>query len=227
MSKQTRIALVDDEGLFLEGLVLLLSNNKQLSIVFTTNNGNVCLERLASMSTDNFPEVILMDIQMKPMDGFELVKRLKAEYPDLHIIILSSHYKSAIFGHMIKLAISAFIPKNANIDLLVEAIESVHRSGVFFTKKDHEMLAAFVKNKSSKRYFESSEKLSEREIDVLKLICSEYTNQEIAEKLFLSKRTVEGHRQRIMEKIGTKNTAGLVIYALLNEVYTPGSKYYF
>jgi DNA-binding NarL/FixJ family response regulator len=227
MSKQTKIALVDDERLFLEGLALLLSNNKQLSIVFNTNDGKACLESLASMSEDNFPEVILMDIQMKPMDGFELVKRIKTEYPDLHIIILSSHYKSAIFGHMIKLGISAFLPKNAKLDLLVEAIDTVHRTGVFFTKKDHEMLAAFIKNKSSKRYFDSSERLSEREVDVLKLICSEHTNQTIAEELFISKRTVEGHRQRIMDKIGTKNTAGLVIYAIVNEIFIPDSKYYF
>lgn len=132
-----------------------------------------------------------------------------------------------MFGHMIRLGVSAFLPKNASQKLLVEAIEKVQKTGVFFTEQDHEMLASFVKSDSPKRYFNSAESLTEREVEVLQLICSEYTNQEIAEKLYLSKRTVESHRQRILEKIGAKNTAGLVIYAISQELFTPESKYYY
>jgi len=228
MNDQIRIALVDDECLFLEGLSLLFSNEKKLTVVMTSNGGNEFLNGLSKISPDDFPEVVLIDIQMKPMDGFELVQLLKKDYPNLNIIILSSHYKNAMFGHMIRLGVSAFLPKNAKQDLLVEAIENVHKSGVFFTQKDQEMLASFVKNKSPKRYFNSVDNLTEREIQVLQLICSEHTNQEIAEKLYLSKRTVESHRQRILEKTGAKNTAGLVIYALFHEIYTtPHSRYYY
>lgn len=227
MNKEIRVALVDDEQLFLEGLSLLLSSNEKLEVVVTSDNGPDFLESLTQMAEDSFPEVALIDINMKPMDGFELVENLKKRYPSMNIIILSSHYKNAMFGHMIRLGVSAFLPKNASRELLVEAIEKVHRTGVFFTEKDHEMLASFVKSDSPNRYFNSSDSLTEREVEVLQLICSEYTNQEIAEKLFLSKRTVESHRQRILDKIEAKNTAGLVIYAISQELFTPNSKNYF
>ncbi len=226
MSNRIKIALADDECLLLEGLSLLFSAVGTIRVVFTATDGNDFLEQLHNLPAGEFPNVVLLDIQMKPIDGFELVQRLKKEYPDLSVIILSSHYKSAVFGHMIRLGVSAFLPKNSSKELLVEAIEKVYNAGVFFTEKDHAMLASIVKNKLPKQYFSTSGNLSEREIDVLKLICSEKTNQEIADQLFLSKRTIESHRQRILDKIGAKNTAGLVIYAISNELYTPDSKYY-
>ncbi len=226
MSDKIKIALVDDECLFLEGLILLFSNNKNIEVVIGSSGGNELLVGLNQMSPDRFPEIALIDIQMEPMDGFELVELLKKKYPDLKIIILSSHYRAAMLGHMIKLGISAFLPKNAKQELLFDAIEKVHQSGVFFTQKDHEMLRSFVSNKSQNIYFHPKDDLSPREIEVLQLICSEHNNQEIADKLFLSKRTVESHRQRLLEKIGTKNTVGLVVYAICNELYTPDSKYY-
>lgn len=226
MNKQIRIALVDDECLILEGLSLLFSNNENISVILTSTSGNSFLERLVKLAPEEFPEIVLLDIQMEPMDGFELVELLKKKYPELKIIILSSHYKAAMLGHMIKLGISAFLPKNATQQLLFEAIKTVHRTGVYFTLTDHEMLTSFVKSKSQNIYFHSKDDLSKREIEVLRLICAECTNQEIADKLFLSKRTVESHRQRLLEKIGTKNTVGLVVYAICNEIYTPDSKFY-
>lgn len=226
MNEQIKIALVDDECLFLEGLSLLFSGNKNISVVSTSTGGEAFLERLKKIEQENFPEIVLMDIHMEPMDGFELVELLKKAYPDLKIIVLSSHYKAAMLGHMIKLGISAFLPKNATQQLLLDAIVAVKKSGVFFTPQDHEMLASFVQSKSQNVYFHSKEDLSKREVEVLQLICAEFTNQEIADKLFLSKRTVESHRQRLLEKIGTKNTVGLVVYAMCNEIYVPDSKFY-
>lgn len=227
MNNKIKIALVDDERLFLEGLSLLLSNRENINVVAISTDGKEFLDTLKKMAKDDFPDVILIDIQMKPMDGFELVQYLKKDYSDLGIIILSSHYKNAMFGHMIKLGVSAFLPKNASQDLLTEAIEKVHKSGVFFSQRDHEMLAAFIKTKSQKRYFNSVESLSERERQVLQLICLEHTNQEIADKLFLSKRTVESHRQSMLDKVGAKNTAGLVIYAISHDIYDPPAKYHY
>ncbi|MGB0523077.1 MAG: response regulator [Flammeovirgaceae bacterium] len=227
MNTPINIALVDDEFLFLEGLTALLANEASLSIVATANGGKALLEQLQALPNEQFPSIILLDIQMKPMDGFELVGILKEKYPDLHIIILSSHYKQAIFGHMIKLGAAAFLPKNASQTLLIEAINQVQATGVFFSPKDHELLTKFVKSKSPKRYFNSVEQLSDREIEVVQLICLEYTNQEIADKLCLSKRTVESHRQRILDKIGAKNTVGLVIYAMAHDLCTPDSKYFY
>jgi DNA-binding NarL/FixJ family response regulator len=220
MSKIINIALVDDEALFVEGLSLLFSNVKHINVTKTANSGLEFLEVLEDNLKTNFPDIALVDIKMKPMDGFELVEALKDKYPDLKIIILSSHYKSNVLGHMIKLGVSAFIPKNANKELLITAIESVNNTGVYFTQTDQEMLMQFMNSKSKKLTLNVNGELSNREIEVVKLICCEQTNQEIADQLFLSKRTVESHRQRILEKVGAKNTVGLVVYAIANDIHS-------
>jgi DNA-binding NarL/FixJ family response regulator len=219
MSMMINIALVDDEALFIEGLSLIFSNVEYINVVKTGNNGLEFLKALEENSDSIFPDIALVDIQMKPMDGFELVEALKDKYPDLKIIILSSHYKSNVVAHMIRLGVSAFIPKNSNKELLVTAIESVNDSGVYFTQADQEMLLQYMNNPSKKKILSTIEELSGREIEVLKLICLEETNQEIADQLFLSKRTIEGHRQRILEKVGAKNTVGLVVYAIANGIH--------
>ncbi|NME71595.1 response regulator transcription factor [Flammeovirga aprica] len=219
MNKNIKIALVDDEVLLIEGLSLIFSKIEHINVVKTANSGLAFLKYLENTKSDDLPDIALVDIQMKPMDGFELVESLKGQYQDLKIIILSSHYKSNIVGHMIKLGVSAFIPKNANRDLLVEAIEAVDKTGVYFTEKDKEMLVQYMTSSTKKISLNANDELSEREIEVVKLICKENTNQEIADKLFLSKRTIENHRQRILDKVGAKNTVGLVVYAIANQIH--------
>lgn len=215
-----KIALVDDETLLVEGFSIMFSNIKNIQVVKTANNGLGFLDALEESSESDFPDIVLVDIQMKPMDGFELVEILREKYPNLKIIILSSHYKSNVFGHMIKLGVSAFIPKNATKKLLIEAIDSVYHYGVYFTETDQEMLAKYMSSRSKKVRFNSHDLLSKRENEILKLICLEYTNQEIGDKLCISKRTVENHRQKILEKIGAKNTVGLVVYAIANDIHS-------
>lgn len=221
MSSQIKIALIDDEQLILEGVKMLLSNEKNISVSLTADNGPDFIEFLASLSEKDFPDIALVDVQMKPMNGFELVEILKEKYPDLKIIILSSHYKTSILGYMVKLGVSAFLPKNSNKKTFIDAITMVNRNGVFFTAEDHQMLFTYMNSSAKKNsLFETEDELSEREKDVVKLICQEFTNNEIGEKLFISPRTVESHRQRILEKIGAKNTVGIVIYAIVNNIYS-------
>ena len=220
MIDKIKITLIDDEPLFIEGLTLLFKNVKNIVITKTATNGYELLDDLENTSEFNFPDIILVDIQMKPLDGFDLVEMLKKKYSNIKIIILSSHYKTNVVGHMIKLGVSAFIPKNANKKLLITAIESVYEHGIYFSKSDQEMLIQFMGSNSKRSIFNNNEELSNREIEVLKLICDEYTSQEIADKLFISKRTVEGHRQKVIDKIGAKNTVGLVIYAIANKLHS-------
>ncbi|CEJ71137.1 response regulator transcription factor [Chryseobacterium oranimense] len=221
MNSQIKIALIDDEQLILEGVKMLLSNEKNISVCLTSNNGPDFIEKLGTLSEDEFPHIALVDVQMQPMNGFELVEVLKEKYPDLRIIILSSHYKTSILGYMVKLGVSAFLPKNSDRKTFIEAITMVYKNGVFFTAEDHQMLFTYMNSSAKKKsLFEMEDELSEREKDVVKLICQEYTNNEIGEKLFISPRTVESHRQRILEKIGAKNTVGIVIYAVVNNIYS-------
>lgn len=221
MNSQIKIALIDDEQLILEGVKMLLSNEKNISVCLTSNNGPDFIEKLGSLSEDDFPNIALVDVQMQPMNGFELVEVLKEKYPEMKIIILSSHYKTSILGYMVKLGVSAFLPKNSDRKTFIDAITMVDKNGVFFTAEDHQMLFTYMNSSAKKKsLFEMEDELSEREKDVVKLICQEYTNNEIGEKLFISPRTVESHRQRILEKIGAKNTVGIVIYAVVNNIYS-------
>ncbi|WP_196886391.1 response regulator transcription factor [Aureivirga sp. CE67] len=214
-----KISIIDDEQLFLEGLKLLFSNENKVEVVLAENNANDFIEKLEQTKPSFFPDIALVDIQMKPINGFELVAILKEKYPELKLIILSSHYKKNVIGHMIKLGVSAFIPKNANKTLLMEAIEAVYEFGVYFTKKDKDLVQDHLNFRTKKPSIITKDQLSKREIEVLELICTEKTNHEIAENLFLSKRTVENHRQRILEKVGAKNTVGLVVYAIVNDIH--------
>ena len=216
------LAIVDDEELIVEGLKLLLSFEKSINVVQTANNGITFLENLAELDAEQFPDIVLVDIQMQPMDGFELVEKLRNLYPDLKIIILSSHYKSSILGYMVKLGVSAFLPKNSNKATFIDAITLVHRNGVYFTSEDYQMIQSYMNNTPKKKtLFDDNDELTEREKEVVKLVCEELTNQEIGERLSLSPRTIETHRQRILDKIGAKNTVGIVIYALVNNIYEP------
>ena len=171
MNKKIKIAIIDDETLLVEGFSIMFSNVKNIQVEITANNGLDFLNALEESSESDFPDIAIIDIQMKPMDGFELVEILKEKHPYLKIIILSSHYKSNVLGHMIKQGVSAFIPKNANKKMLVTAIESVNNSGVYFTKTDQEMLAKYMSSRSKKLRFTSNEVLSKRENEILKLIC--------------------------------------------------------
>jgi len=221
MKTQINIALIDDESLFLEGMCLLLSSINNVTIVGQATNGPDFLAMLHNLEPAVFPEIILVDLQMKPMDGFELIEILKVRYPETKVIVLSSHYKHAMFGHMIKMGVAAFLPKNASKTYLLDALRSVQQSGVFLSKEDHVMLMEYMSNKSKVNKFYIEESFSDRELEIIQLICLELTNQEIADKLYLSKRTVESHRQRIQDKIGAKNTVGIVVYAIAHKIYNP------
>jgi hypothetical protein len=221
MSEKIKIVLVDDEQLILEGIKMLLSAKENISVDFMATGGAEILAHLETLEADDFPDIAMVDVQMHPMDGFELVEILKKNYPDLKIIILSSHYKSSVLGYMIKLGVSAFLPKNSSKTVFIEAIEAVNKNGMYFTKEDHQMLSTYLNSPARKKsLFDNEETLTAREIDVVKLICEEKTNQQIADTLFLSPRTVESHRQRILDKIGAKNTVGIVIYAVVNDIYS-------
>jgi len=211
MNLRIRIAIIDDELLITEGIRLLISAEKSI---------HVFLENLHRLRPEELPHIALVDVQMQPMNGFELVEILRKDFPELKIMILSSHYKSSVFGYMIKLGISAFLPKNSDRKTFIEAIHHVHTNGVFFSPSDHEMLLSYMNSPTRKKtLFSLEDDLTDREKEVIRLICDQYTNQEIAEKLTISPRTVESHRQRILEKTGSKNSVGIVIYAVINNIY--------
>lgn len=209
--KSYRIILADDHALFLSGLNGLLSRRPECEVVGTAANGAECLELIRTVPHD----VVLMDIDMPVMDGIEATERAVAANPDERIITLSMHAEEAFYFRMVEAGAKGFILKSAELDEVVAAIRVVCEGGSFFSQ---ELLQHLVGSLKTSRQEQPEDLLSDREKEILLLICKGLSNQEIGEQLFISKRTVDKHRANILEKTGCKNTANLVVWAIKNGV---------
>ena len=177
-------------------------------------------ELLSLMETaEKLPDIILLDLKMEPLDGIATTQRLKEKYPDIKIIIVSSYYNESFIGYMIKQGVNAFLPKNCDPDQLIFAIRKVAEKDIFLD----EALANAIRQQAilklrKKPAYDTADSITRREKEVLSLICQEYSNKQIAEALYMSLRTAESHRESLLRKTGAKNTAGLVIFALVNQL---------
>jgi DNA-binding NarL/FixJ family response regulator len=212
------LALADDQRLFRKGLVMLLRDMAGVRVVLECANGEELLLGLKNTKVN----IVLLDLEMPVMDGVETMHKLRAEHPELKVIILSSHDGENVIKHLMELGANGYIPKNAEPDEIDLAIRSVADTGYYFIDTvSNAMLHGLVKGKKVKPNFEDIDPLSERELEVLRGICQERTTAEIGEKLFISPRTVEFHRNNLLLKTGARNTAGLVVYAMANGHYIP------
>ncbi|MBF9221178.1 response regulator transcription factor [Hymenobacter ruricola] len=205
------IALLDDHPMFRQGLRYIL---QALPYVEQVDEA-ATLPELLTVCERRLPDVLLLDLQMPHMDGPEVAQRLLAQYPNLKIIVLSMHSADKFITQMMKLGARSYLPKDASPDELVRAIEEVLTTGHHFTPRISRALMRGVQQPTrlpAARLLESDH-FTPREEAVLRLICEGLTAAEIAAHLFISKRTVEGHWQRLLEKTGTRNVAGLVVFA--------------
>jgi DNA-binding NarL/FixJ family response regulator len=206
MSKSS-VFLVDDHRLFREGLRLLLSNISFIGKIYEASNGQEFLDALGSVN----PDIVFMDIEMPVLNGIETTRIAVEKYPDIRIIALSMYGEEEYIIKMTKAGAKGFILKSSGIQEVENAIQSVLSDENYFSQ---EIATELIRNLSRKRRSATSGDLSEREAEVLFYICKGYSNQEIAEELFISKRTVDKHRENLLFKTGSKNTAGLVMYAI-------------
>lgn len=211
-----RLALVDDEKLFLQGLTLLLSEDSSLEVLFTAADGTELLSMLENAEV--IPDIILLDMKMKPMNGVDTAKKLRKDFPDIRIVILTTYYQDSFIACMLKIGVCAFLSKNTEADKLLFAIHTVYDKEIFFSEHDVKILRQHAGKKDAISFFDAPVSLTQRELEVLTLICDQYTNTEIADKLSLSMRTVEGHRNNLLSKTGAKNTAGLVLFAICSKL---------
>ncbi|TDD75295.1 response regulator transcription factor [Flavobacterium caseinilyticum] len=216
MSKTIKIILVDDEILFRKGISFLLGREQNIDIIFEASNGDELISFLQN-NKNNHPDIIIMDLKMPGINGVEATKIIHVEFPKLKIIALTSYDSKSFVANMIDVGAVSYLIKNATPQELITTINEVAEKGFYYTDYVMKIIQDdFLTNKKTKSTFDSNF-LSPREIEVLKLICTQKTAAEIAEELFISPRTVEGHRNNLLLKTESRNIAGLVVYAVQNE----------
>lgn len=208
-----KIALVDDHVLFRNGLKLLLSNEPNMSVIIEASDG---ADFLSQLSAKKHPDIVLMDIGMPNMDGIEATRLAVERMPDIRVIALSMFGEEDYYYRMINAGAKGFLLKNSEISDVKEAIEQVMSGNSYFSQ---ELLCNVIKSfRANKEQVEVMATLSKREQQVLNEICKGLSNQEIADSLFISKRTVDKHRSNLLSKTNSKNTANLILYAIKNKL---------
>lgn len=215
------VALVEDQRLFREGLQALLKENDDIDVSHVADNGRVFLEQLAGGNP--LPDVALVDMNMPEMNGFELVEILQKQYAGIKTIVLTVHNQERFIVKMVEAGVAGYLVKNCEIEEVLEAIRSAYKTGFYFNEATMLAMRNGIKSKTAqvKSFANIPVELTEREAEVLRLICAELTNVEIAEQLCISPRTVDGHRNNLLAKAGCRNTAGLVLFAVNNGIYDP------
>ena len=215
MKPKLKIVITDDHALFRKGLKALLADFRFIDEILEAANGVDLLNLLEK--EEKKPDIVLLDIKMPKMDGIEATDKIKALYPDIKILVLSMHDDEHLISHLIEKGVNGYLFKNSDPEDVEQAIIKVIDKEFYFDENISQLVyRAFVGKNKKPPYADST--FSNREIEILEMICREHTNAEIAEKLFISQRTVEGHRKNMLSKTGAKNTAGLIIYAIKNEI---------
>lgn len=218
METPIQIAIVDDEALIVQLLADYFDRQEDTNVLHTASGGQEFIDKLGQ--SEELPDLVLLDLRMADLDGVETGNKLKELYPDIKIIIISSYYQKSFIGYMLRNGIDAFVPKGINPNELKEVVKTVVEKGHYFTQEHIEVMRRQISGKVPKPAFDANV-LSDREKEVLLAICRQQTAKEIAENLFITKRTVEGHKTNLMLKTGAKNSAGLVIYAIQNDLFDP------
>jgi len=214
--QKIKIILVDDEVLFRKGIYFLLQREENIEILFEASNGDELIDYLKK--NDAHPDIILMDLKMPLLNGVEATKIIRNDYPEIKIIALTSYNTDSFISNMIKIGASSYLLKNATPTEMISTINQVFEKGFFYNETIFEIInRQNISNFKPKSQF-TEISLTTREREVLELICQQMSAVEIAEKLFISTRTVEGHRNNLLLKTEAKNIAGLVVFAIQNNI---------
>jgi DNA-binding NarL/FixJ family response regulator len=210
-----RVFITDDHEIYLEGLALLLGKQEGIEVIGTAASGKELLDQVRDLQAD----VLLLDVYLPDLGEEEILQQIRASRPELRIIYLTLLRGTRYIHKLSKYNIQGYVLKNASLDELLLAIKTVQDGGSYFSKDIHigDRDEDF-RNTITIEDKQIDEILSRRELEVLRLICKEYSNAEIADKLFLSVSTVETHRKNLIAKLGVNNTVGLVKFALRNNL---------
>ena len=207
-----RVLIVDDHRIVIDGLKLLLGSEAGIDVAGAAPNGKEALAFLQKKKVD----IVLMDINMPEMNGIETCKLMQAEHPTIAVIALTMVQDASMIRKMLKAGAKAYLMKNASKQELLKAIQTVYEGGTYYAKEVSEIIFRDLKGEKASRA--PFPKLSRREKQILHMIIDEMTTAEIAEQLHISFGTVETHRRNIMNKLGARNTAGMVRIAIENNL---------
>ncbi|WP_179351985.1 response regulator transcription factor [Winogradskyella vidalii] len=209
MNTSFSIIIADDHAMFLDGLKSILSEEKSIDITLTAKTGAQVLKYLR-INTDEKIDLVITDINMPKMDGVELNKAIKQEFPQIKTLVVSMLEDAKKIKALTEANVNGYISKNAEKTELLKAIKSILQGENYFSPRIKQVLMEAMFSAKS----EPEISLSKREKEVLKLIAQEFTTQEIADQLFLSKHTIESYRKNLISKLGVRNLAGLTRYAV-------------
>lgn len=223
MRDKIKVGVVEDQLLFREGMKAILKSWQDIELVLESGNGISVIEKL-ERDGQQIPDVVLVDYSLPTennteYNGVMLTIELKAAFPSIKVIILSMHEDENFIIHAIENGAHGYLIKESDPAEVYEAISSVHTKGSYINERALVALQRNINKRVSQRYNPGIH-LTPREIEVLNLICHQMTAEEIAEKLFISVKTVNGHRANLLEKTQVKNVAGLVVYAIKNNIIT-------
>jgi DNA-binding NarL/FixJ family response regulator len=210
-----RVGIADDHKIFRKGVILSLRQYTNISFIFEAENG----EELLSMLEQEQPDVVLMDLRMPTKDGIETTKEVSRRFPDVKVLILTMFEDERFVSHLMENGANGYLLKNADPSEIKRAIMEVMSKGYYLNNFVNRVLLKKTNNRNKTIPSLNSEiVLSDKEKEVIQLLCREYTAAEIAQKMEISPRTVESIKDRLMERFGLKNTAGLVFYAVKNNL---------
>jgi two-component system, NarL family, response regulator NreC len=220
MQETIYVGLVEDQLLFRQGLKAILSSWTDIQVVFESAEGYSVIDKLREATV--LPHVMLVDLSLPPkgaqeFSGKDVTLALTSQFPDMKIIVLSGHNDENFVAQLIECGAHGYLVKDCDPDEVYEAITSAYRKGSYINAATLKAIQHNILKKPATRPMVSSiEQLTKREEEIIQLICMQLTTEQIAEKLFISPKTVNGHRNSLLQKTGAQNVAGLVLFAVKN-----------
>lgn len=216
MNKKIKVVLVDDEALIRKGVKAILEQEENLEIIEEFENGSLFINYIETVN--DLPDIVLMDIKMPSLNGVETTKILTEQVPNLKIIALSNYDSEVFISNMLEVGAVCYISKSASPEQIIKNINLVYENGFYY---DDSIMEYVINNTSKNKSLFDTTFLTERESEVLQLICKQKSSKEIGEELHISPRTVDGHRNNLLLKTESKSIVGLVVFAIQNSLFVP------
>jgi DNA-binding NarL/FixJ family response regulator len=210
-----KIAVVDDQTLFRSGLISLFSEYDYLQVVFQACNGLQALQKLETTKTD----IVLLDVEMPVLNGIDTCRLIREKYPETKIIMLTIHDADEFIYQCMENGCNAYATKSIPIEKMIDMMYGVMQNNFYFRNGiNRKLLGQIISKKLIKPVFNNASEFTNREIEIIQLIYSQMSNEEIAQKLFISVRTVERHRENLILKTNSRNSVGVVVYAMTHQL---------